>query len=36
MSPPPFSPPAIAQGIGDSPTLAEMEKLKKQWLDLLP
>ena len=36
-SPPPFSPPSIAQGIEDSSsTLAKIDKLKKQWLDLLP
>jgi hypothetical protein len=35
-----FSPPTIAQGVegaeNSSPTLAKMEKLKQQWLDLLP
>jgi hypothetical protein len=33
---PSFSPPTIAQGTGDSSALEKIEKLKKQWLDLLP
>jgi hypothetical protein len=37
MSPPPFFPPKIAQEIEDSSsTLTKIDKLKQQWLDLLP
>jgi hypothetical protein len=41
MSPPPFSPPTIAQGIGGSSSasssaLEKTTKLKQQWLGLLP
>jgi hypothetical protein len=41
MSPPPFSPPSVpgVAGVGDSPGLTALEKaekLKKQWMDLLP